>query len=118
MAFGCVKETKCQLRDRMGGNKCLRRLRLIAAADSIDLSGRTCPNTLHRVVASFAEKFGRACFLANQFVTIDWKFAPSFALPIFERLDAIIESRDGHTAFAIVKRGEQLRERSDGIGDG
>src|SRR5438093_5464044 len=111
-------ETECQFRHRMAGNNSLCPLPLIAAADSIDLSGWTCPNTLDRVVASFAEKFGRAGLLANQFVTIDWKFAPRFTLPIFEWLDAIVESRDGHTTLAVVKCGEQLRERGDRIRNG
>src|SRR5436189_74816 len=62
-----------------------------------------------RTLPCFAEKFGSASFLENQFVAIDWKLPPSFALPIFERLDAIIESCDCHTTLAIVKCGEQLR---------
>src|SRR5207253_11492662 len=90
----------------MTGNDSLCPLPLIAAADSVDLSGRTCPNTLHRIVTCFAEKLGHACFLTNQLVAINWKFAPCFALPIFERLDAIVEPRDRHTAFAIVKGGQ------------
>src|SRR2546426_5990089 len=102
----------------MTGNDSLCPFSLITAADSVDLGGRTCPNTLHRVVASFAEKFGRACFLANQLVAIDWKFAPRFALPVFERVHTIIESRDGHTTLAVVKCGEQLRERGDRIRNG
>src|SRR5262249_55868580 len=97
----------------MTGNDSLCPLPLITAADSVDLGGRTRPNTLHRIVARFAEKFGHACLVTNQFVAINRKFAPSFALPILERLYSIVETRDCHAPFAIVERGEQLRKRRD-----
>src|SRR5205814_8814899 len=106
IAFLFWNETEGQLRHGMTRNDGFCSFPLITAADSVDLGRWTCPNTLHRIVTCFAEKLGRAGFLANQFVAIDWKLAPSFALPIFERLDAIVESRDGHTTFAIVKRGK------------
>src|SRR5215469_2157777 len=111
-------ETECQFRHGLTSNDGLCPFPLITAADSIDLSRRPCPETLHRIVTCFAEKFGRACFLQDQFVAIDWKLPPSFTLPIFERLDPIVESRDSHTTFAVVKCSEQLRERSDRIRDG
>src|SRR5438309_11846799 len=101
----------------MAGNDSFCPLPLITAADSIDLGRWTCPNTLHRIVTGFAEKFRRARFLENQLVAIDWKFAPRFTLPIFEWLDAIVESRDSHATLAIVKWSEQLRESADRIGD-
>src|SRR5437588_8126151 len=116
LLFG--NETKCQVRHRVTGNHRLGPLPLIAAADSVDLGGRPCPNTLHRIVTGFAEKFRRARFLENQLVAIDWKFAPRFTLPIFEWLDAIVESRDSHATLAIVKCSEQLREGGDRIRDG
>src|SRR5262249_6229698 len=81
-------------------------------------SGWTCPNSLHRIVTGFAEKFGRASFFENQLVAIDWKFAPRFALPIFERLHPIVKAGDGHATFSIVKCGEQLCERGDRIRNG
>src|ERR1044071_4474656 len=118
IAFLFGNETKCQFRHCMTGNHRLGALSLIAAADSVDLGGWTRPNTLHRIVTCFAEKFRRARFLANQFVAIDWKFAPSFTLPIFKWLDAIVEFRDRHATLAIVERGEQLRERGDWIRNG
>src|SRR5947207_11541682 len=117
IAFLFGNETKCQFRHRVTGNHRLGPLPLIAAADSVDLGGRPCPNTLHRIVTGFAEKFRRARFLENQLVAIDWKFAPRFTLPIFEWLDAIVESRDSHATLAIVKCSEQLRESGDRIGD-
>src|SRR5207248_8644297 len=88
---------------------------LITAADSVDLGRWTCPDTLHRIVTGFAEKFRRACFLKDQLVPIDWKLTPRFAFPILERLHAIVKAGDGHATFAIVKCGEQLRERGDRI---
>src|SRR5438552_746650 len=118
VAFLFGNQPKCQFRHRMTGNHRFGPLPLIAAADSIDLCRWTGPNTLHRIVTGLAEKFRHAGLLANQFVTIDWKFPPRFALPIFERLYAIVESRDGHTTFAIVKGCEQLRERGDWIRNG
>ena len=91
---------------------------LISSADSIDLGCWSSPDALERIVTGFAEQFRHACFLQDQFVAIDWKLAPCFALPSLQRLNAIIKPIDCHTAFAIMKRGEQLRERGDWIGDG
>src|SRR4029077_19377077 len=102
----------------MTRNDCLRPLPLISSADSIDLGSRTRPDTLQRIVASLAEEFRHSCFIANQFVAIDWKFTPCFALPILKRLNAIIEPCDGHTAFTIMERGQQLGQRRDRILDG
>src|SRR5213596_146684 len=110
-------ETESQFRHRMTGDDCLCPLPLISSADSIDLGCWSSPDALERIVTTLAKKFGDACFLEDQFVAIDWKFAPRFALPFFQRLHPVIESRDCHAAFTIVKCGEQLRQRGDWILD-
>src|SRR5437764_14506330 len=99
----------------MTGDDCLCPLPLISSADSIDFGCWSSPDALERIVTGFAEKFGDSCFLQVQFVAIDWMFAPRFALPILQRLNRIIESRDCHPTFAIVKCGERLRHRRDGV---
>src|SRR6266576_1314666 len=101
----------------MTRDDCLRSLPLISSTDSVDLGSGTRPDTLQRIVAGFAEELRHACFLEDQFVAIDWKFAPRFALPFFQRLHAVIESGDCHAAVTIVKCGEQLRQRGDWILD-
>src|SRR4029453_19519786 len=105
-------------RHRMTGDDCFCPLPLISSTDSIDLRLWSNPDALQRIVAGFAEKFRHTCFLQNQFVAIDWKFAPRFPLPFFQRFNPIIESGDCHAAFTIMKRGEQLRKRRDWILDG
>src|SRR4029077_20726208 len=109
IAFLIRNQTERKFRHRMTGDDCLCPLPLISSADSIDLGCWSGPDALERIVTGFAEEFGHACFLEDQFVAIDWKFAPCFALPILQRFNAIVEARDCHAAFAIMKRGEQLR---------
>src|SRR5207249_4352250 len=87
VAFLFGNETKCQFRHRMTGNDSLCPLPLIPAADSVDLSSWTCPNTIHRIVTCFSKKFGLASFLTTQFAANDSTFARPFDLLIFERLD-------------------------------
>src|SRR5436190_14675728 len=118
VAFLLRNETKRQFCHRMTGDHRLSPLPLITAADSVDLGSRPRPDPLHRIVPRFAEKLRHACFLENQFVAIDRKLPPCFALPIFQRLHAIVKSRDGHTTLAIVKRGQQLCERGNRIRNG
>src|SRR5438445_230526 len=72
-------------------------------------------NARDGIVTGFAEQFRHARFLQNQFVPIDRELAPCFALPILQRFNAIIESRDCHTAFAIMERGKQLCEGSNWV---
>src|SRR5947207_12428991 len=95
----------------MTGDDCLCPSPLISSADSIDFGCWSSPDALERIVTGFAEKFGDSCFLQDQFVAIDWKFAPRFALPILQRLNPIIESRDGHATFRTGNVGELLRKR-------
>ena len=90
----------------MTGDHGLCPFALITAADSIDLGRRSRPDALNRIVAGFAEKFGHARFFQNELVSIHRKFAPCFALPILQRLHAIIESCDCHTTLAIMKCGQ------------
>src|SRR6187551_133162 len=85
-------ETERQFCKRMAGDHGLCPLPLISAADSVDFGSRPRPNAFHRIVSSFPEKLRHTCFLANQFVTIDRKFPPCFALPVFEWFDAIVKS--------------------------
>src|SRR4029077_5636830 len=118
IAFLFRNQTERQFRHCMTGDDCLCPLPLISSSDSIDLGCWSSPDAFERIVTGFTEKFGDACFLEDQFVAIDWKFVPRFALPILQRFNPIIEACDGHAAFAIMKRGEQLRERGDWIGDG
>src|SRR2546430_4145937 len=105
-------ETESQFRHRMTGDDCLCPLSLISSADSIDLGCWSSPDALERIVTALAKKFGDACFLEDQFVAIDWKFAPRFALPILQWFNAIIEARDGHAAFAIMEDRKSTRLNS------
>src|SRR3984893_17243644 len=109
IAFLFRNQTERQFRHRMTGDDGLCPLSLISSADSVDLGCWSSPDALQRIVTGFAEKFGDACFLEDQFVALDWKFAPRFALPILQRFNTIIEARDCQPAFAIMKCGEQLR---------
>src|SRR5204863_90181 len=84
----------------MTGDHSLCPLPLITSADSVDLGCRSRPDAFERIVTGFAEKLGHACFFANQFVAIEWKFAPRLTLPIFQRLYAIIEPCDRNTSVA------------------
>src|SRR5947199_9655702 len=118
VAFLFRNQTESQFRHRMTGDDCLCPLPLISSADSIDFGCWSSPDALERIVTGFAEKFGDSCLLQGQFVAIDWKFAPRSALPILQRLNPIIESRDCHATFPIVKCGEHLRQRRDWILDG
>src|SRR4029453_12429944 len=113
IAFLVRNQAKGQFRHRVTRDHGLCAFALIAATDSIDLSCWSSPDALERIVTGFAEKFGHACFLEDQFVAIDWKFAPRFALPILQGFNPIVEARDCHLAFAIMKCGEELRERGD-----
>src|SRR6266480_3893882 len=115
IAFLLRNETEGQLRYRVTGNHSLCAFPLVTAADSIDLRGGTRPDALDGIVTGFAEQFRHARFLQNQFVPIDRELAPCFALPILQRFNAIIESRDCHTAFAIMERGKQSCEGSNWI---
>src|SRR6266705_608170 len=94
IAFLFRNETEGQLRHGMTRNDGFCSFPLIAAADSVDLGRWTRPDTLHRIVTGFAEKFRRACFLKDQLVPIDWKLTPRFAFPILERLHAIVKAGD------------------------
>src|SRR6267378_3053091 len=109
IAFLFGNQTERQFRHCMTGDDCLCPLPLISSADSIDLGCWSGPDALERIVTGFAEKFGHACFIEDQFVAIDWKFAPRFALPILQGFNTIVEPSDCDAAFAIMKRGEQLR---------
>src|SRR5437762_8060202 len=109
VAFLFRNQTESQFRHRVTGDDCLGPLPRISSADSIDLGRRSSPDALWRIVTGFTKKFGHACFLESQFVAIDWKLAPCFALPILQGFNPIVEARDCHATFAIMKRGEQLR---------
>src|SRR5207237_3369223 len=99
VAFLLRNETKGQFRHCMAGDHRLCPLPLVTAPDTIDLSSRARPDALQGIVAGFAEKFGHACFLENQFVAIDGKLSPRLALPIFQRLQPIVKACDGHTTL-------------------
>ena len=103
-------EPKSQLRHCFASDHGLRPLPLITAADSIYFRSRAAPDSFRRAVAFFAEELGHPCFLADFLVDIDRQFPPRLALPIFKRLDSIVETFDRDVAVFVMQGREQSRE--------
>src|SRR5437762_9470970 len=84
-------QTERELRHRVTRNDGLGSHPLVTAADTVELGGRTSPNSFERRVGLFAKERRSAGLVEDRFVAIDRQFAPSFALPVFEGLHLVVE---------------------------
>ena len=83
-------KTECQLRHREAWKHRFGSFVLITATDAVEIDCRPRPQTLERAESYFAENRVGAALVQDRFVCVDRQFLPSFAFPIGDRLDIIV----------------------------